>query len=98
MARHVVARISEIPPGSRKLFTIAGRPIVVFNIHGDFFALFNRCPHQGASLVDGLVTGFVNSSTLDKYCYERQGEIIRCPMARRAASANSRRMPPAMPN
>jgi nitrite reductase/ring-hydroxylating ferredoxin subunit len=79
MARHVVARISEIAPGSRKLFTIAGRPIVVFNIRGEFFALLNRCPHQGASLADGLITGFVNSSKADKYCYEREGEVIRCP-------------------
>jgi len=79
MARHVVARISDIPPGDRKLFTIAGRPIVVFNIRGEFFALLNRCPHQGASLADGLLTGFVNPSKPGKYCYERQGEIIRCP-------------------
>ena len=42
--KHVVAAVSEIPPGSRKLVSAYGRAIVVFNIEGEFFALSNRCP------------------------------------------------------
>ena len=79
MARHVVARTSDIAPGQRKLFSLGGRPVVVFNLQGEFFAMLNRCPHQGASLCDGLVTGFVSSPTPGEYLYERQGEVIRCP-------------------
>jgi nitrite reductase/ring-hydroxylating ferredoxin subunit len=79
MARYAVARTSEIAPGQRKLFSIGGRPVVVFNLAGEFFALLNRCPHQGASLCDGLVTGFVSSTAPGEYTYERAGEVIRCP-------------------
>ena len=50
MAKHVVAAVAEIPPGGRKLVTIRGREIGVFNLDGAFYALVNRCPHQAAIL------------------------------------------------
>ena len=34
MSKHVVAAVSDLPPGSRKLVTAKGRPIVVFNLSG----------------------------------------------------------------
>ena len=40
--KHVVATVSEIPPGGRKLVEADGRTIVVFNLSGEFFALSNR--------------------------------------------------------
>ena len=55
MSRHVIAPVSELPPGSRKFVTIDDRPIAIFNIKGEFFGLLNRCPHQGASLCEGTV-------------------------------------------
>jgi nitrite reductase/ring-hydroxylating ferredoxin subunit len=79
VARHVVAAVRELPPGSRKLVEVAGRKVVVFNIKGEFFALSNRCPHQGGSLHEGRLTGLVESTEPGRYRYSRQGEIIRCP-------------------
>ena len=79
MSRHVVATVADIPPGTRKLVTVKGRPIAVFNLGGDFFGLFNRCPHQGGSLCDGVVTGLLESSEPGVFSYTRKGEIIRCP-------------------
>ena len=79
MTRHVVAATRDIPPGDRKLFTIAGRPIAVFNLGGEFFGLLNRCPHQGGGLCDGVVTGLVQSPQPGTYLYSRKGEIVRCP-------------------
>ena len=37
MSKHVVATVAEIPPGSRKLVTVRGRSIAVFNLGGEFF-------------------------------------------------------------
>ena len=79
MSRHVVAPTSDIPPGARKLFTIKGRPIAIFNLDGAFFGMLNRCPHQGGSLCDGIVTGLLESPQPGEYVYSREGEIIRCP-------------------
>ena len=79
MPRHVVATVDEIPPGERKLVTVEGRDIVIFNLSGSYHGLLNRCPHQGGNLCDGVVTGLVKSETPGEYDYQRPGEIIRCP-------------------
>jgi 3-phenylpropionate/trans-cinnamate dioxygenase ferredoxin subunit len=79
MPRHVVARASDIPPGSRRLVHVAGRDIVVFNLDGELFALSDKCPHRGGSLSKGKLTGLVESSAPGTYRYSRPGEIIRCP-------------------
>jgi len=79
MTRHVVARVDEIPPGKRKIVEIAGRSIGVFNINGEFFALRNRCPHQGGPLCIGPLGGFVSSTGPGDYSVSRRGEILRCP-------------------
>jgi len=79
MARYAVATVGEIPPGRRKIVQVAGRSIGVLNIHGEFFALRNRCPHQGGPLCDGNLIGLVLSSRPSEYSYVRDGEILRCP-------------------
>jgi 3-phenylpropionate/trans-cinnamate dioxygenase ferredoxin subunit len=79
MSKHVVAAVSDLPPGSRRLVTVKGRPIVVFNLSGEFFALVNRCPHQGAGLCEGEITGLVTSDRPGEFHVSRAGEIIRCP-------------------
>ena len=79
MAKHVVAPISDIPPGGRKLVEVNGRAVVVFNLDGEFFALNNRCPHRGGSLCAGRQTALVQSSEPGEYRTSRKGEIIRCP-------------------
>jgi nitrite reductase/ring-hydroxylating ferredoxin subunit len=79
MPRHVVATVDEIPPGSRKLVEVNGRKIAVFNVNGEFLAVLDRCPHQGGSLCEGVLTGFVESDAPGDYRYSRPGEIIRCP-------------------
>jgi 3-phenylpropionate/trans-cinnamate dioxygenase ferredoxin subunit len=79
MSKHVVAAVRDIPPGSRRLVTVRGRPIAIFNIGGEFFGLFNRCPHQGGSLCEGELSGLVESDQPGEYRYTRRGEILRCP-------------------
>ena len=56
-----------------------GRSIGVFNVHGRFFALHNRCPHRGGALCLGPVTGTaLPSDDFGGYVYGREGEILRC--------------------
>ncbi len=78
MARHVVARVEEIPPGGRKIVTVAGRSIGIFNVGGEFFALRNRCPHQGGPLCEGKTWGMLSARTPGELEYTRAGEILTC--------------------
>ncbi|HUT76084.1 MAG TPA: Rieske (2Fe-2S) protein [Polyangia bacterium] len=79
MRAHPIGRVSELPPGSRKIVEIGGRSIGVFNVDGEFFALRNSCPHQGAPLCQGSIGGTAAPSAPGEYVWGREGEILRCP-------------------
>jgi len=79
MKPYPVCHISELPPGARKIIDADGRSIGVFNVHGEFFALRNVCPHQFAPLCQGKLTGYCEPSPVGEFHWAREGEIIRCP-------------------
>ena len=78
MARHIVARTSEIPPGGNKVVEVNGRDIVVFHVNGEFFALLNRCPHAGAPLEKAACVARLTSTEPGVYERSRVGELLRC--------------------
>ena len=82
VAAHAVCRLEELPPGGRKLVRVKGRDVALFNIKGELFAVLDRCPHAGASLVHGQLTGLMCSSAPGTYELVREGEILRCPWHR----------------
>lgn len=53
MPKYVVAAVDEMAPGARKIVDAGGRSLGIFNLGGEFFALRNRCPHQGGPLCEG---------------------------------------------
>ena len=77
--RHVVARTDEIGLGKSKLITVKGRDIGVFNVKGEYFAMANKCPHQGGPLCRGKIIGLAESAMPGEYRLVRQGEMVRCP-------------------
>ena len=83
LKRFPVCSVTEIPPGSRRLIEIGGRSIGVFNVNNEFFAVRNRCPHQGGPLCIGHTTGLTRAKLepgrVPDIVWERDGEILRCP-------------------
>lgn len=79
MTGYVVGCVSDIPPGSSKIVDVNGRSIGVYNLDGNFYAIRNLCPHQGAALCDGITSALVTSDRPGDFQYEREGEIVRCP-------------------
>lgn len=53
--RFVVAPLADFPPGQRLITRIEGREIGVFRVGDRFYAIRNRCPHQGGPLCQGRV-------------------------------------------
>jgi nitrite reductase/ring-hydroxylating ferredoxin subunit len=53
-------RIESLPPGRCRSMPLAdGNEIAVYNVNGEFFATANACPHHGAPLTDGELSGHV---------------------------------------
>lgn len=79
MGKHLICPVQELSQGETKIVNLEGRSIGIFNIKGSYFALRNRCPHQGAELCKGTIQGIMLPSEPGEYNYGRDGEIIRCP-------------------
>ena len=79
MGRYVVGKVSELSPDCRRIVSVNGREIGVFNVNGEYFALRNLCPHQGAPLCLGELTGLASSDEPGEIEWTREGEILRCP-------------------
>jgi nitrite reductase/ring-hydroxylating ferredoxin subunit len=45
------------PPGGRALLHTGQRCVVLFQVEGQYFAIDDSCPHQGASLAGGKLQG-----------------------------------------
>lgn len=77
--RHVVCREEELPPGSVRMIQVGGRAIGVLNVDGELYAIRNACPHQGAPLCRGTVSGTMLASRPQQWVYGMERQILRCP-------------------
>ncbi len=78
MSRHVIARVGDIPPNGRKLVEVKGRRLALFHVNGEYFALTDRCPHEGGSLCAGLLVGQLSSKEPGTYLRARANEFVQC--------------------
>ena len=56
-AFQTICQASEIPEGEARMFVVNEGMVGIFHISGQFFALDNLCPHEGASLAHGIIEG-----------------------------------------
>lgn len=62
-----ICAVHELAPGSRRVVAIdAFEEALVINHDGQFYAISNICPHEGAALQRGII----------------EGQIIYCPLHR----------------
>lgn len=45
----------DVPEGKGRMVELGGRPIAVFNLGGQYYAIDDTCTHAEASLADGEV-------------------------------------------
>ena len=50
-----VASAADVAPGTGRTVRVGSRCLALFNDGGDFFAIDDTCPHQGASLGEGTL-------------------------------------------
>ena len=80
--RQVICDIEEIPPGTRKIVEVNRRSIGIFNVNGTLRAVRNVCPHHGAPMCLGELTGtMMPPSTPGSHdlVWGLEGRVLRCP-------------------
>ncbi len=53
-----IAPASELPPGERLYVEIEGKPIVIFNIAGQYFSIADVCSHDDGPVGEGNLDGY----------------------------------------
>lgn len=83
MGEYVVGPADGIRDGEGIVVTIEGRSIGVFNVDGEFFALRNRCAHQGGPLCTGAVFPLLDARVDDQgevhEFFDRERCVVACP-------------------
>jgi nitrite reductase (NADH) small subunit len=78
-----VAGRTEIEPGQRRLVDVNGETVGIFNVGGSFFALVNRCVHQGGPVCNGKIMPRLSAEVLPsgevKEVLSAEIDTIACP-------------------
>ncbi len=75
-----ICSADEVAPGEKRRVMIGRKALVLCrSASGDFYAVSDNCPHQGASMCLGTLDGMMFSTAPGRYEYGREGEILRCP-------------------
>ena len=53
-----IAPVSDLPNGERLFVEIEGKPLVIFNIAGQFFSIGDVCSHDDGPVGEGDIEGF----------------------------------------
>lgn len=75
----VVDRLQDFPSGERRIVEVGGRSIGVFRVGDRFYALRNRCPHQGGPLCLGRVSAWPVSAGPGQFGMKGDASLIACP-------------------
>ena len=76
--KQFACRTSDVPAQAAKIVHVKSRSIGIFNVDGDYYALLNVCPHRGAALCEGPVSGTTCPTDPREFVYGRENEIVRC--------------------
>ena len=52
-----VAKIDEVPNGTKKLVEVDFVPVLIFNVDGEYYAMEDVCTHDGGPLGEGILDG-----------------------------------------
>ncbi|MGH3388399.1 MAG: Rieske (2Fe-2S) protein [Actinomadura sp.] len=79
--RVVVAPVRDFPPGERRIIEVGRRSIGVFRVGERFYAISNRCPHQGGPLCLGRIAPWTVSDGPGDLRMEdeEQSALLACP-------------------
>jgi nitrite reductase (NADH) small subunit len=74
-----VGRVADFPRNAVSTARVAGHEIVIVRTRKGFHAVRNKCPHQGAPLCGGILTGTFLPSGPGTLRYGREQAVLCCP-------------------
>ncbi|NOU94508.1 Rieske 2Fe-2S domain-containing protein [Paenibacillus sp. LMG 31456] len=80
MTKHFVATLEDLQASGKILVTVDGIELGAFYVEQGVHIYRSVCPHRGVSVCKGLVGGTNLPSNVYEYHYDREQQILRCPL------------------
>jgi nitrite reductase (NADH) small subunit len=74
-----VGSVADVRRDGCRIVAVDGRSIGVISIGEGFVAIHDRCPHMGASMCQGSLSGTFVPSGPHELVYGMDDRVIRCP-------------------
>jgi 3-phenylpropionate/trans-cinnamate dioxygenase ferredoxin component len=75
-----IAPVTDLPPGERLFVEIEAKPIVIFNIAGQFFSIADVCSHDDGPVGEGDVDGYNITCPRHGAQFDiRTGKVVQMP-------------------
>ena len=77
-----VARVEDLSDGQRLLLDVDGRPLAVFRVAGQYFAIADVCSHDDGPVAEGPLQGFeIECPRHGSHFDIRNGKVLSLPAA-----------------
>ncbi len=75
-----IAPASELPAGERLFVDIEGKPVVIFNIAGQFFSIADVCSHDDGPVGEGRLEDYTITCPRHGAQFDvRSGKVLQMP-------------------
>ncbi len=74
-----VGAVDDVRREGCRVVDVDGRPVGVISVGEDFYAVADRCPHMGASMCTGSLSGTLVPSAPHELVYGMDQRVLRCP-------------------
>lgn len=82
LARHRIGHLEDFEPDVFRVSVLGGVSVGVVLTAQGFFAVRNRCPHQGGEICRGTVGGTMEPSAPGRYSFSDGTLVVACPWHR----------------
>jgi nitrite reductase (NADH) small subunit len=74
-----VGAVDDVRRDGCRVVDVEGRPVGVISVGDEFYAVSDRCPHMGASMCAGSLSGTLVPSDPHDFVYGMDQRVLRCP-------------------
>jgi 3-phenylpropionate/trans-cinnamate dioxygenase ferredoxin subunit len=76
---HRIGAVDDVRRDGCRIVEVNGRQVGVISVDDEFFAVFDRCPHMGAAMCRGTLSGTFLPGPPHELDYGKHERVIRCP-------------------
>ncbi|TDC51390.1 Rieske (2Fe-2S) protein [Jiangella ureilytica] len=74
-----IGSVEDVRRDGCRVVEVDGRRVGVISVGDEFFAIADRCPHMGASICAGSLSGTFVPAGPHELVYGMEDRVIRCP-------------------